>query len=682
MPGAGRGGGKRLGNGAAIVGRAYPRLMSNPATILLVDDEEAVQKLLAYPLERDGYRVVQARDGDEALRQFEEHSVDLVVLDLMLPKLDGLEVCKRLRAVSHVPIIMLTARDDEVDKVLGLELGADDYITKPFSIREFRSRVKAALRRAAAPKHDADGQEAISIDGLVVDPARRAVEMNGEPVELTYVEFELLSTLASQARPRVQPAGAARRALGRLRVPRSAHDRRPRAPPAREARADAERAAVHPDSARRRLPLPRRVNPFPQRRCAAQPRAAALRDCGAGPRLRGSSAVAGEPARQLTSERPRAQRAGTGAASSDKPLAASEDFFERAARTTNARVALLRPLSKAPEWTMNVLEDSQGGGSSSDIRTDPVAINTSRDLAPRRSTVTRDGVRYAEVAVPVGGDGTVLLLSASLARALGDVSLVKRRLLIAGGVVLALVFVVGYALAWVFARRIRRLERAADRIANGMFDEPVVDTGQDEVGELARAFERMRRRLAQLDHARREFIANASHELRTPVFSLGGFLELLDDEELDEETRREFLTTMREQVQRLEKLATELLDLSRLDAGHIDLDREAVALDEVAQTAAAEFTAVALQSGHDLEVDARRRSSRSRTSSACCRSRRILLENALVHTPGGTHVRIEVNEDRGRARLAVIGRRPGDRRGGGREHLRALLSRGRRASLG
>jgi DNA-binding response OmpR family regulator len=172
--------------------------MSNPATILLVDDEEAVQKLLAYPLERDGYRVVQARDGDEALRQFEEHPVDLVVLDLMLPKLDGLEVCKRLRAVSHVPIIMLTARDDEVDKVLGLELGADDYITKPFSIREFRSRVKAALRRAAAPKHDADGQEAISIDGLVVDPARRAVEMNGEPVELTYVEFELLSTLASK----------------------------------------------------------------------------------------------------------------------------------------------------------------------------------------------------------------------------------------------------------------------------------------------------------------------------------------------------------------------------------------------------------------------------------------------------------------------------------------------------
>src|SRR5207253_10178231 len=133
--------------------RALP--MPDSSTILLVDDEDAVQKLLAYPLERDGFRVVQARDGEEALERFEREQIDLVVLDVMLPKLDGLEVCKRLRTASSVPIIMLTARDDELDKVVGLELGADDYITKPFSIREFRSRVRALLRRAAAPRHDA-----------------------------------------------------------------------------------------------------------------------------------------------------------------------------------------------------------------------------------------------------------------------------------------------------------------------------------------------------------------------------------------------------------------------------------------------------------------------------------------------------------------------------------------------
>jgi DNA-binding response OmpR family regulator len=119
------------------------------------------------------------------------------VLDIMLPRLDGLEVCKRLRASSSVPIIMLTARDDELDKVIGLELGADDYITKPFSIREFRSRVRALLRRARAP-HAAgeEGDELIEHDGLKIDVPRRVVEVRGEPVQLTYVEFELLRTLA------------------------------------------------------------------------------------------------------------------------------------------------------------------------------------------------------------------------------------------------------------------------------------------------------------------------------------------------------------------------------------------------------------------------------------------------------------------------------------------------------
>src|SRR5881398_2427260 len=160
--------------------------MPDSSTILLVDDEDAVQKLLAYPLERDGFRVVQAWDGEEALERFDREHVDLVVLDVMLPKLDGLEVCKRLRASSTVPIIMLTARDDELDKVLGLELGADDYITKPFSIREFRSRVRALLRRAKAPANGGvDPDERIEAEGLVIDVPRRAVEVRGLPVQLT-----------------------------------------------------------------------------------------------------------------------------------------------------------------------------------------------------------------------------------------------------------------------------------------------------------------------------------------------------------------------------------------------------------------------------------------------------------------------------------------------------------------
>jgi two-component system, OmpR family, response regulator len=171
--------------------------MADSATILLVDDEDAVQKLLTYPLERDGYRVVPAWDGEEALAQFERERVDLVVLDIMLPKLDGLEVCKLLRARSQVPIIMLTARDDELDKVVGLELGADDYITKPFSIREFRSRVRALLRRAAVSRAAEDDAERLGVSGLVVDLARRTVEVDGRSTELTYVEFEILRAMAA-----------------------------------------------------------------------------------------------------------------------------------------------------------------------------------------------------------------------------------------------------------------------------------------------------------------------------------------------------------------------------------------------------------------------------------------------------------------------------------------------------
>jgi len=172
--------------------------MPEPPTILLVDDEDAVQKLLTYPLEREGFRVVSARDGEEALEVFGEENPDLVVLDIMLPRLDGLEVCKRLRARSTVPIIMLTARDDELDKVVGLELGADDYITKPFSIREFRSRVRALLRRARLPAYEGeDGDEVIAAGPLRIDLSRRAVDLDGRSVQLTYVEFELLRTMAS-----------------------------------------------------------------------------------------------------------------------------------------------------------------------------------------------------------------------------------------------------------------------------------------------------------------------------------------------------------------------------------------------------------------------------------------------------------------------------------------------------
>src|SRR5436190_1925600 len=191
----------------SITFRASPRsnlqfrglglLMASQAPrILLVDDEHAVQKLLAFPLRKDGYDVVAATTGDEALDRFREGEFDLVVLDVMLPQVDGFEVCRQLRARSSVPIIMLTAKAEEFDKVLGLELGADDYITKPFSMREFRSRVKAVLRRADLRSNGDQAEQPLEDREVRIDFGKRQVEVRGEPVKLTYVEFEILAILA------------------------------------------------------------------------------------------------------------------------------------------------------------------------------------------------------------------------------------------------------------------------------------------------------------------------------------------------------------------------------------------------------------------------------------------------------------------------------------------------------
>jgi len=168
------------------------------ARILLVDDEQSIQTLLSYPLRKEGYHVTSALDGTEALQRFDEGRFDLVVLDLMLPRRDGVEVCRELRLRSQVPIIMLTAKGSESDKVAGLEVGADDYITKPFSMREFRSRVKAALRRSrmVTPLVD-QGEEGPIVQGeLTIDFDRRQVTLGHEEIRVTYVEFEILGALA------------------------------------------------------------------------------------------------------------------------------------------------------------------------------------------------------------------------------------------------------------------------------------------------------------------------------------------------------------------------------------------------------------------------------------------------------------------------------------------------------
>lgn len=309
--------------------------------------------------------------------------------------------------------------------------------------------------------------------------------------------------------------------------------------------------------------------------------------------------------------------------------------------------------------TVTPFADSNQTTDDTDLTNDPVALRAVSEGAPVRGVATHGGVRYAEAAAPLTTSGPVLLFAASLDSQLETVSVVRSRVIIAGAFAVAFAVLLGYVGASMFARRIRHLEAAAERIAAGNFDEPVIDPGSDELGQLARTFERMRLRLAMLDRARGEFIANASHELRTPLFSLGGFLELLDDPELDEPTRLEFLGRMREQVDRLTKLATDLLDLSRVDAGRLGVSADSLDLAELADELATEFGLRATASDHLVEVSAETSVPARGDTLRVLQVGRVLVENALVHTPPGTTVRLEAALDGGRALLTVADDGPG-----------------------
>jgi two-component system OmpR family sensor kinase len=334
-----------------------------------------------------------------------------------------------------------------------------------------------------------------------------------------------------------------------------------------------------------------------------------------------------------------------------------KDLALRFASATNTRVTIFEVSDRSP-LDLTDIADEGGGGAVGAIADDPVADKAATTLTDARGVVTRGGRQYAEAATPAKTTH-VILVSSSIEDSLSSVTLVKRRLLISALIALAAALGLGYGGARLFARRIHRLEQAAERIASGKFDEPIEDSSPDELGQLARAFDRMRQRLAGLEHARREFIANASHELRTPLFSLGGHLELLVDEDLDDATRREFLGRMREQVDRLTKLAGELLDLSRLDAGRLRVDRDPVDLARVAELLVDEFESVAQGSEHGLEPQIDSTVTGLGDEQRVLQIGRALVENALRHTPTGTRVRVCVGRENGRALLTVEDDGPG-----------------------
>jgi two-component system OmpR family sensor kinase len=321
-----------------------------------------------------------------------------------------------------------------------------------------------------------------------------------------------------------------------------------------------------------------------------------------------------------------------------------------AAKRSNAEVTVLQVGGQGSQL-LPVAASSPGGEGLADL------TEVAREaVASGETEAARVGDR-ALAARPLIRDEDVrgiAVFSDSLADVEANVQLIRQRILVAGAIALVLAALGGYLVARALTGRIKRLERAARKVASGDFSNPIRADSDDELGQLAATFDDMQHQLARLDTARKQFIASASHELRTPIFSLGGFLELLEDEELDEETRAQFLSQLRGQVARLRKLATELLDLSRLESGSLELRPEPTDVGQLARDIAGEFTPAA--SAHDAELQVH--AAPEPIEIDCDPERvaqvmRILLDNALVHTPSGTTIVVSAARGDGHVTLEV-----------------------------
>jgi two-component system OmpR family sensor kinase len=330
-----------------------------------------------------------------------------------------------------------------------------------------------------------------------------------------------------------------------------------------------------------------------------------------------------------------------------------ERFTINAARRSNAEVSVQQVRDNG-SW-FPVADSSPGGPSPADIAgVTSEAVDTGQTATATETTTAGRQALAAQPLIRRDRVRGVAVFVAPLDDVEANVELIRGRILVAGAIALVLAAIGGYLVARALTSRVKRLEQAARKVAAGDFSNPIRADSDDELGQLADTFDDMQRQLARLDTARKQFIASASHELRTPIFSLGGFLELLEDEELDEETRAQFLGQLRGQVARMRKLATELLDLSRLESGALELRPEPTDVVQLAREVAGEFTpAVA---SHDAELEVR--TGPEPIEIDCDPERvaqvmRILLDNALVHTPSGTSIVVSAVREDGHVTLEV-----------------------------
>ena len=348
----------------------------------------------------------------------------------------------------------------------------------------------------------------------------------------------------------------------------------------------------------------------------------------------------------------------------DLPKEVVEGRTRLAAARASAEVIVLGVVGGTQSQVFVHVDSTPDGG----LDFEDVRAVAERALRTRQTATATADTRLGSQALAArplfGPDGArgVVVYADALSDVQANVSLIRRQILASGAVALLIALVAGYLVARALSARIARLEQAARKVADGDFSNPIRADSDDELGQLAAAFNDMQNQLARLDRARKQFIASASHELRTPIFSLGGFLELLADEDLDEATRREFLAHLQSQVERMRKLTTELLDLSRLEAGALELRPEPTDVGRLTRDVAREFTPALTQHGSKVEMKVTDPVEADCDPERVAQVVRILLDNALVHTPAGTPIVVSAARYDGHVRLEVSDGGPGIKR--------------------
>jgi signal transduction histidine kinase len=569
-------------------------------TILVVDDEANIIELAKMYLQNEGYVVESARDGQEALTKIESLQPALVVLDLMLPEVDGWEVCRKVRAGSNVPIIMLTARSDDVDKIVGLELGADDYLTKPFNPRELVARVKAVLRRYE--KNTASTQP-IHLGQVTIDPQRREVTVGGQQLGLRTKEFDLLWAMAEHrgivlSRDQLLDLVWGYDYYGETRT------------------VDVHIAHLRDKLEGSNVAI---LRPFQIRLAYIN----LIAKIGPTTRLVRELARGGSTPEEIgTQLKEQAQEDGT-------------------------RIFVLTPQGKVLADTDDKLIGQQLQVPTREMqREGQLPYLRGQLTTPDGESIIYAALPTAALRGPAGGEQR-LIVAVTMARPravnfLGDLLI---PLLFAGLIAFVISILLAYLIARSIAKPLQRITLATEEIARGDYDQQLNITSPDEVHRLATSFNVMAQEVKASRQAQRDFVANVSHELKTPLTSIQGFSQaILDGTASDSKAQHHAAQIINDEAERMARLVNELLDLAKMDAGQIVMAQEPVVMGQLLRGCVEKLTPQAVRGGVELRLDLETLPPLSGDNDWLAQVFTNLVDNALKHTPQGGRVTVAARE--------------------------------------